>query len=80
MTLGLMLLMSLTALNGCVTKSALVGGIDDYVEIPKGTKIIGLHLDPIGPEPVDITTTKNSILISLKGANRILKTETNDGR
>ena len=62
--------------SGCATKGpALVGGIQDLIELPAGTVIENVVIPNTSGQPQNIKTAKPGMWISLDGWNRVEQTK-----
>lgn len=73
-TIFLMVLTISLAVSGCLSrKTALIGGADDIIFIPKGGQIANVPLPTDENKNYTVVTPKSGYWISMNGFNRIVK-------
>lgn len=73
MTRLLMGLMIAITLSGCASKVAVIGGVRDMIEVPKGSVIKNVALPTTEGKAYDIQTDKDGFWLSKDAINRYQK-------
>lgn len=71
----LMVVLTSILLSGCTASrdSVVVGGVEDYIQIPKSSKIENVPLPTDENKTYTVVTQKNGVWLSLEAWNRIEK-------
>lgn len=71
----LMVVLTSVLLSGCAAQrgSVVVGGVEDYIQIPKNSQIANVPLPTDEKKSYTVVTQKNGVWLSLDAWNRIEK-------